>query len=130
MNRISIPVIAAFALVAYPAAGDIVRQPTIPNVMLGTWAQATEQCATKDQSNVLIESTKYGDGSGSCVVRWVVETAGARGPNYAVRALCTSAKDQSKTQTVNIIIRPQGNDQATMGRSFADLKTYQRCPAD
>jgi hypothetical protein len=130
MNRISIPVIAAFALLAHPAAGDIVRHPTIPSVMLGTWAQATEQCGTKDQSNVLIESAKYGDGSGSCVVRWVVETAGARGTNYAVHALCTSAKDKSKTQTVNIIIRPQGNDQATMGRSFVDLKTYQRCPAD
>ena len=131
MNRIFITAITALALLTQPAAGDIVRRATIPSIMLGIWAQAKEQCATKDQSNVLIESAKYGDGSGSCMVRWVVETPSPRGTNYAVHALCTSAKDQSKTQLVNIIIliRPQGNDQASMGRSFADMKTYQRCPA-
>jgi hypothetical protein len=85
---------------------------------------------TKDKSNVSIESNKYGDGRGSCAVLWVVETPGARGTNYAVHSLCTSAKDQSKTQTVNIVIRPQGSDQASMGRSFEDLKTYRRCPAE
>jgi hypothetical protein len=57
MNRISFPVIAAFALLAHPAAADIVRHPAIPSILLGTWAEATEQCATKDQSNVSIEST-------------------------------------------------------------------------
>ena len=52
-----------------------------------------------------------------------------RGTNYAVHALCTSASDQTKTQMVNIIIRPQGNDSASMGRSFRDLKIYHRCAA-
>jgi hypothetical protein len=79
MKRAFIALVAAFALLAQPAAGDIIRHATIPSVLLGTWAEATEQCATKDKSNVLIESTRYGDGSGSCVVRWVVETAGSRG---------------------------------------------------
>jgi len=130
MNLIFIIFIAASALLARPAVADIVRRTTIPSVMLGTWAEATEHCATKNQSNVSIELAKYADGSGSCVVQRVVETAGSRGPNYAVHALCTSAKDQSKTQIVNIIIRPQGNDQASMGRSFGALKTYQRCPAE
>jgi len=130
MNRIFISAIAASILLAQPAAGDIVRRATIPSVMLGTWAEATEQCATKDQSKVLIESTKYADGSGSCMARWVAETPSPRGTNYAVHALCTSAKDQSKTQLVNIIIliRPQGKDQASMGRSFEGLKAYYRCP--
>jgi hypothetical protein len=129
-NRTAILLVAAFALLSQSATADIIRHTTIPSVMLGTWAQTKEQCATKDKSNVSIELSKYGDGSGSCVVQWVVETPGSRGANYAVHALCTSAKDQSKTQTVNIIIRPQGNDQASMGRSFGDLKTYQRCPAE
>ena len=129
MIRIAVLIVAASTFLSQ-AAADEIRRPTIPSVMLGTWAQTAEQCATKDKSNVLIEGAKYGDGSGTCTVRWVVETPSSRGANYAVHALCTSAKDESKTQTVNIIIRPQGNDRASMGRSFEDLKTYQRCPAE
>lgn len=84
--------------------------------------------ATKDKSNVLIQSGNYGDGSGSCVVRWIVETAGSRGTNYAVHALCTSASQPDKTQVVNIVIRPQSDGRAVMGRGFDNLKTYLRCP--
>ena len=79
---------------------------------------------------MVIEPVKYGDGSGSCAVRWVVQTPSAQGTNFAVHALCTSAADQSKIQIVDIIIRPQGSDRAVMGRSFKDLKNYQRCPAE
>lgn len=129
MNRIAALIVAVSTLLSR-AAADEIRRAFIPGAILGTWAETAEQCATKDKSDVVIESAKYGDGSGTCTVRWVVETPGARGVNYAVHALCTSAKDQSKTQIVNIIIRPQGNDHAWMGRSFADLKTYQRCPAE
>jgi hypothetical protein len=112
-----------------PAAhADIVRRITFPAVLLGTWAENADQCAAKDKSNVLIESANYGDGSGSCVVRWIVETAAARGTNYAVHALCTSASHPDKTQIVNIIIRPQADGRAVMGRGFDNLKTYMRCP--
>lgn len=127
MNRIAILGVAALTL--SPAAADEVRRAAIPSVMLGTWAETPEQCATKDKSNVSIESAKYGDGSGTCAVRWVITTPSPTGTNYAVHALCTSAKDQSKTQIVNIIIRPVGDDQASMGRSFNQLKIYRRCPA-
>jgi hypothetical protein len=58
--------------------------------------------------------------------RWAERT----GTNFAVHALCTSAADQSKIQIVDIIIRPQGSDRAVMGRSFKDLKNYQRYPAE
>ena len=77
----------------------------------------------------MIESDMYADGSGICAVRWVVETPGSQGTNYAVHALCTSAADPTKTQTANIIIQPQDNDSASMGRSFQDLKIYHRCAA-
>jgi hypothetical protein len=110
------------------ARADIVRHTTFPAALLGTWAEDAQQCATKDKSNVLIESANYGDGSGNCVVRWIVETAGSRGTNYAVHALCTSASQPDKTQTVNIVIRPQSDGRAVMGRSFDNLKTYTRCP--
>jgi hypothetical protein len=115
-------------LLAAPAHADIVRRISFPAALLGTWAEKSDQCATKDKSNVLIESAKYGDGSGSCVVRWIVETPGSRGTNYAVHAFCTSASQPDKTQTVNIIIRPQSDGSAVMGRSFDNLKIYMRCP--
>ena len=112
-----------------PAAhADEIRHPTFPNVMLGTWAETTEQCTAKDKSNIVIEPAKYGDGGGSCAVRWIVETTGSRGTNYAVHAYCTSASLPEKTQTKNIIMRPLGPDRAAMGRTFEDLKNYLRCP--
>jgi hypothetical protein len=127
MNRFAILAVAAMTL--SPAAADEIRRAAIPSVMQGTWAETPEQCAAKDKSNVSIESVKYGDGSGTCAVRWVVSTPSPNGTNYAVHALCTSAKDQSKTRAVNIIIRPVGEDRVSMGRSFSQLKSYQRCPA-
>src|SRR3974377_1014349 len=66
-------------LLTATAHADIVRLITVPSALLGTWAEDAQQCATKDKSNVLIESANYGDGSGSCVVRWIVETAGDGG---------------------------------------------------
>ena len=128
MNRLSVMTLALLAASQDVFAAEIRHK--FSSALLGTWAQTSEQCTTKDKSNIVIENTKYGDASGNCVLRWVVETPSPLGPNYAVRALCTSASDSTKTQTVNIIIRSQGNDAATMGRSFDDLKSYQRCPAE
>ncbi len=110
------------------AHGDEIRRLAFPDVMLGTWAETTEQCSAKDKSNVVIQPATYGDGAGSCVVRWIVQTSGARGINYAVHALCTSASLPEKTQIVNIIVRPLSEGQAAMGRSFEGLKNYLRCP--
>jgi hypothetical protein len=119
---------AIFPLALESAAADEIRRATLPSSLLGTWAENSERCTSKDKSNVIIETSKYGDGSGSCSVRWVVETANPHGSNYAVHALCTSTADHAKSQIVNIIIRPQGDDRAFMGRSFTGLKSYQRCP--
>ena len=71
--------------------------------MLGTWAETAEQCAAKDKTNIVIEPAKYRDGGGDCAVRWIVETAGSDGINYAVHSLCTSASLPEKTQNKNII---------------------------
>lgn len=129
LMAVTLMAVTLMAVVLMAAAhADIVRHITFPTALLGTWAENPEQCATKDKSNVVIESANYGDGSGSCAVRWIVETAGSRGANYAVHALCTSASQPDKTQTVNIIIRPQSDGRAVMGRSFDQLKTYMRCP--
>ena len=69
MNRVVILAVAALILILSPAVADEVRRAAIPSVMLGTWAETPEQCATKDKSNVSIESVKSGDGSGTCAVR-------------------------------------------------------------
>jgi hypothetical protein len=116
-------------LLATNAFADEVRRPTIPAELLGTWAETAEKCAAKDKSNVSIEAKTYGDAQGSCMVQWVVVTAAPRGTNYAVHSVCKSASQPTKTQLVNILIRPQGKDQAAMGRSFDDLKPYQHCAA-
>ncbi len=130
MIRIASLIAAAAALLLPQAAGaDAVRHTTFPAELLGTWAETAQQCADKDKSNILIEPAKYGDASGTCAVRWIVETPGSQGVNYAVHALCTSASQPTKTQIVNIIVRPEASGRATMGRSFETLKSYQRCPA-
>ena len=90
-------------------AADAIRLSTFPNVMLGTWAETAQQCTAKDKSNVVIEPAKYGDGHGSCEVRWIDQSEGSRGINYEVRALCTSASLPEKNQTVTIIVRTLGS---------------------
>ena len=110
------------------AHADEIRHATFPNVMLGTWAETAEQCAAKDKTNIVIAPAKYRDGGGDCEVRSIVETAGSDGINYAVHSLCISASLPEKTQIVDIVVRPLGEDRAVMGRSFEDLKNYQRCP--
>jgi hypothetical protein len=129
MKRTSILVVAASGLLLQDAIGHEVRHSTFPTALIGSWAETTEHCATKDKSNISIESAKYGDASGTCAVLWIVETPGCQGANYSAHARCPNAEDQAKAQTVDIIIRPQGDDRASIGRSFQDLKTYQRCPS-
>jgi hypothetical protein len=110
------------------AHADEIRHATFPKVMLGTWAETAEKCAAKDKTNIVIEAAQYRDGGGDCAVRWIVETAGSDGINYAVHSLCTSASLPERTQLKDIIVRPLGPDRAAMGRSVEDLKDYQRCP--
>jgi hypothetical protein len=129
MDRLLFLIPALSASLISAAAADEVRQTSFPSAMIGTWAEQADQCGKDDKSNVVIAANKYGDGSGSCDVKWIVQTAAARGTNYAVHAICTSASEKSKTQTVNIIVRPSGDGNAIMGRSFDTLKVYQRCPA-
>ena len=103
-------------LVQVANAADETRRSSFPNVLVGTWAETAQQCAAKDKSTVVIEPAKYGDGDGSCEVRWIHQSEGSRGINYEVRALCTSASLPEKNQTVTIIVRTLGSDRAAMGR--------------
>jgi len=131
MNWLFALLCTVLAMLSRTAFSDEIQHPTFPSTIIGTWGETAETCKAKDGSNVVIEPGTYGDETGTCEVRWIVITAGRGGTtNYAAHSLCTSAKDPTKTETVDIIVRPQGPDRAVMGRSFNDLKTYQRCPAE
>jgi hypothetical protein len=117
-------------LAVEPAAADEIRHPTFPAVLVGSWAQNSDNCAKGDKSNFTIAAFGYGGPEGNCAVIVVVETPGAKGPNYSVRALCAAGdRVQPAGHVVNLIMRPDGADHVSIGTSFTDLKAYQRCPA-
>jgi hypothetical protein len=129
MLRFFVAVLALTAMAFQIASADEIRHTEFLGTMLGTWAPSSDQCATNAKSKVVIEMTKYHTADGSCAVRWIVETAGSRGANYAVHAQCDGASAPARPDTVNLILRPEGNDRVSIGKSFEDLKPYLRCPA-
>ena len=116
------------ALLPQRAGADEVRHTTFPNVLVGRWAPSAELCAAKDKSNIAIAADGYSTADGKCSVRWIVETAGSLGPNYAVHAQCEGDTQPAKPDVVNMILRPEGGDKISIGKSFTDLKPYLRCP--
>jgi len=121
--------LAILAMVASQCAGaDEVRHTTFPGVLVGTWAPSAELCAAKGKSNITIAADGYSTADGKCSVRWIVETAGSRGPNYAVHAQCEGDGQAARADVVNMILRPEGSDRVSIGKSFTDLKPYLRCP--
>ena len=121
--------VAVAALPSQRAGADEVRHTTFPGVLVGRWAPSAEMCAAKDKSAITIAADGYSTADGKCSVRWIVETAGSRGPNYAVHAACEGDGQPAKPDVVNMILRPEGNDRASIGKSFTDLKPYLRCPS-
>jgi hypothetical protein len=132
MRTVCATLLAILAIAALPpqrAGADEIRHLTFPNVLLGRWAPSAELCAAKDKSNIAITADGYSTADGKCNVRWIVETAGSRGPNFAVHAQCEADGQAARADVVNLILRPEGADQVVIGKSFTDLKPYLRCPA-
>jgi hypothetical protein len=121
-------ILAVLALPSQRAGADEIRHTTFPGVLVGRWAPSAELCAAKDKSNITIASDGYSTADGKCSVRWIVETAGSLGPNYAVHAQCEGDTQPAKPDVVNMILRPEGGDRVSIGTSFTDLKHYLRCP--
>lgn len=120
--------VATAAVTIQVAAADEIRHATITTSLVGTWAQSADLCAANDKSNIVLAEAKFAGPDGNCNVETVVETAGAQGPNYSVRGRCGEPSSGGAT-VVNLIVRPQGGDRLLIGKSFEDLKPYQRCPA-
>jgi hypothetical protein len=123
------PIVAVSALLPQRAAADEVRHTTFPAALVGRWAPSAELCAARDKSNITIAADGYSTANGKCSVRWIVETPGSHGPNYAVHAACEGDAQQARADVVNMILRPEGADGVSIGTSFTDLKPYLRCPA-
>jgi hypothetical protein len=110
------------------AVADEIRHTTFPGVLVGRWAPSAELCAAKDKSNVTIAADGYSTADGKCSVRWIVETAGSLGPNYAVHAQCEGDGQAARADVVNMILRLEAGGRVSIGKSFTDLKPYLRCP--
>jgi hypothetical protein len=121
-------IVAVSVLPPQRAGADEIRHTTFPSVLVGRWAPSAELCAAKDKSNVTIAADGYSTADGKCSVRWIVETAGSLGPNYAVHAQCEGDTQPAKPDVVNMILRPEGGGKVFIGTSFTDLKPYLRCP--
>jgi len=115
------------ALLPQRAGADEVRHTAFPSVLVGRWAPSAELCAAKDKSNVTIAADGYSTADGKCSGRWIVETPGSLGPNYAVHAQCDADGQPAKADVVNMILRPEAGDKVSIGTSFTDLKPYLRC---
>ena len=126
-SAIFLAILAVSALPPQRASADEVRHTTFPSTLVGRWAPSAELCAAKDKSNVTIAADGYSTADGKCSVRWIVETAGSLGPNYAVHAQCDADGQPAKADVVNMILRPEGGDKVSIGTSFTDLKPYLRC---
>jgi hypothetical protein len=121
-------ILAVSVLPSQRAGADEVRHTTFPSVLVGRWAPSAELCTAKDKSNVTIAADGYSTADGKCSVRWIVETPGSRGPNYAIHAQCEADGQPAKADVINMILRPEGGDRISIGTSFTDLKPYLRCP--
>ena len=132
MRRTDFAILAAIsvivALLSQRAGADEIRHITFPSVLVGRWAPSAELCAAKDKSNISIAADGYSTADGKCSVRWIVETPGSLGPNYAVHAQCEADGQPAKADVVNMILRPEAGDRVSIGTSFTDLKPYVRCP--
>jgi hypothetical protein len=128
MKRMIGLVLSLSALTWQSSRADEVRRSTFAAALLGTWTLASQACSADNKSNLVITETAYTDANGSCKVGWIVETSGERGPNYAVHGICGDATAGPPKQE-NFLIRPESNDQISIGTSFEDLKVYQRCAA-
>jgi hypothetical protein len=125
---IFLAIMAISALPSQHAGADEIRHTTFPSVLVGRWAPSAELCAAKDKSNITVAADGYSTANGKCSVRWIVETPGSLGPNYAVHAQCEADGQPAKADVVNMILRPEAGDKVSIGTSFTDLKPYLRCP--
>jgi hypothetical protein len=126
--RVLATLIGMIVLVPGAALADIKRHAMIPEALQGSWAPSADNCTAGDKAIIVLAAKAYSSGDTNCSVDWVSETAGPRGPTYSAHMQCTSQPGQ-KPSVQNLIIRPDGAKQISVGLSFGSLKAYQKCAA-
>ena len=129
MLRLVVLTVTGSLMAIAAACGDEVHHSTFAASIVGTWALKAEYCAAADKSNVIIAPDKFTYADGTCTVDTVIERAGASGPYYTARGRCADPSQSDKFRAANVIVRPLGDDKASIGPTFDDEKTYQRCQA-
>jgi hypothetical protein len=121
--------LSVWALTLQAAFGDEVRHTKFSAALMGTWALSQELCGGNDKSIITISEEQFSGSDGDCNVQWIVERAAVRGTTLGVHARCFNASLPEKSRVVDLIVWPQGGDKISVGKTFDDLKIYERCPA-
>jgi len=99
---------------------DVVRHSSIPERYWGTWVGAEE-------SVVVLSANSYVSHEANCSVKWVSQTAGARGSIYSAHLHCFSPAGRAETRvTSDLIIVPENIDQIAVGPDFKNLRLFHR----
>jgi hypothetical protein len=102
------------------AAADVVRHGSIPEQYWGTWVGAEE-------SVIVLSANSYVSREMNCSVKWVSQTAGARGSIYSVHLQCVSPAGRAGTKVASdLIIWPEKIDQIAVGPDFKSLRVFRR----
>jgi len=110
---------------ASPAVADV-RHAVIPMSLRGTWALSAQDC-NKREAAIVFSERSYAGPKGHCAVRWVIETAGGRGPIYSARLQCPGAEGGQQPAESDLILMPTDANQLSIGDDYNTLKTYQHC---
>jgi hypothetical protein len=117
----------AAALLSGPSVADTVRHASLPERLWGKWAPSADLCQD-DKAFIVLSEKAYVSSEASCAIRWVTETAGARGPIYSVHVQCSKPKfNEPKTET-NLMMMSNYDGQLSVGDDFKNLRIYERCP--
>ena len=75
---------------------------------------------------IVLSPKEYASPAGTCAIETVIETPGRDSPIYSARMLCSGSGAQAQR---NLIIRPEGAGQISVGPTFEGLVAHRRCPA-
>jgi hypothetical protein len=117
----------ASALLSSPSLADTVRHASLPERLWGKWAPSPDLCRD-DKAFIVLSAKAYVSPDASCAIRWVTETAGARGPIYSAHMQCSKPTSAQRKTETNLIMTSNDDGQLSVGADFKSLKIYERCP--
>jgi hypothetical protein len=117
----------ASALLTGPSLADTVRHASLPERLWGKWAPSADLCHD-DKAVIVLSAKAYVSSEASCAIRWVTETAGARGPIYSAHMRCSKPTSAERKTESNLTMTSNDDGPLSVGADFKSLKIYERCP--